>query len=243
MRVSRNEMIAALSRAYEGAGYPIGDYEDAAQLVTWSHMCGLGDFDRIAIPPVSPIDSAPELVFENDDIAVIDAGGADVCQHGSLAAHLAYSKAAKSGFAIVELANCSYPELILRNLSLVAQQGVFITAYWKDQIGSHGASFEAGAIFPHYWSVQEANESKTISTVTIVCTNQPALLADAVTRQAEIPGMKRVEVSATQLAENYHQSLEQGVAVSPDHWDELNASAWPILVASDTSSRAGAGPG
>ncbi len=112
MKVSRNEMIAALSRAYEGAGHHIGDYEDAAQMVAWSHMCGLGGFDRIALPPVAPKGGAtPRLVFENDDIAVIDAGGADVCEHGSLAAHLAFSKAQKSDFAIVELANCRYPDL------------------------------------------------------------------------------------------------------------------------------------
>ncbi|SDX91620.1 Protein of unknown function [Ruegeria halocynthiae] len=243
MRVSRNEMIAALSRAYEGAGHHIGDYEDAAQLVTWSHMCGLGGFDRIALPPVGPKGGAtPRLVFENDDIAVIDAGGADVCEHGSLAAHLAFSKAQKAGFAIVELSSCRYPDLILRSLSLVAQQGIFISAYWTDQTGSHGASFESGAIFPHYWRVEKTDVAKECSTVTIMCTTQPALLADAVTRQAEQPGMKRLEVSAAQLAVNYNDALELGIAVPADHWDALNAAAWPILVPSDQHSRAGAGP-
>lgn len=244
MRVSRNEMIAALSRAYEGAGHYIGDYEDAAQLVTWSHMCGLGGFDRIAVPPAGPKGGAtPRLIFENDDIAVIDAGGADVCEHGSLAAHMACSKAQKSGFAIVELANCRYPDLLLRCLSLVAQQGVFISAYWTDQAGSHGASFESGAIFPHYWRVDKPDAGKAYSTVTIICTGQPALLADAVTRQAEQPGVERIEISAAQLAANYNHSLELGIAVPPAHWDALNAAAWPILVPSDRQSRAGAGPG
>ena len=244
MKVSRNEMIAALSRAYEGAGHQIGDYEDAAQLVSWSHMCGLGGFERIALPPVGPKGGAtPRLVFENADIAVIDAGGADVCEHGSLAAHLAYSKAQKADFAIVELANCRYPDLILRSLSLVAQQGVFVSAYWADQAGSHGASFERGAIYPHYWRVEHADAVSKCSTLTIICTTQPALLADAVTRQAEQPGVKRLEVSAAQLAANYNLSLEQGIAVPPDHWDALNAAAWPILVPSDQHSRAGAGPG
>jgi hypothetical protein len=237
-------MIAALARAYEGAGHNIGDYEDVAQLVTWSHMCGLGGFDRIALPPVGPKGGAtPRLVFENAEIAVIDAGGADACEYGSLAAHLACSKAQKSGFAIVELANCRYPDLILHSLSLVAQQGVFATAYWTDHIGSHGASFESGAIFPHYWRIEKADAGKECSTVTIICTSQPALLADGVTRQAEQPSVKRVEISAVQLEANYNLSLEKGIAVLPDQWDALNAAAWPILVASDQQSRAGAGPG
>lgn len=243
MKVSRNEMIAALSRAYEGAGHEIGDYEDAAQLVTWSQMAGLGGFDRIALPPLAPKGGAtPRLVFENDDISVLDAGGADVCEHGTLAAYLMHSKANKSGFAISELANCRYPGLILRGLSIVAQQGVYISAYWKDQAGSHGASFESGAIFPHYWRVDNADDSKEISTVTIICTTQPALLADAVTRQIEQPELQRHEISAAQFAANYNQALELGIEVDPDHWDALNAAAWPILVPSDAQSRAGAGP-
>lgn len=244
MRVSRNEMTAALSRAYEGAGHHIGDYEDAAQLVTWSHMCGLGGFDRIPLPPVAPKGGAtPRLVFENDDIAVIDAGGADICEHGSLAAHLASSKAEKTGFAIVELANCRFPDLILRYLSMVAQNRVYISAYWTDQSGSHGASFESGASFPHYWRTERADRAKEISTVTIICTTTPALLADAVTRQAEHPEMPRFEVSAAQLEANYNQALERGVAVPSDRWETLNAAAWPILVPTDPQSRAGAGPG
>ncbi|MBQ4827554.1 DUF3726 domain-containing protein [Leisingera sp. HS039] len=244
MKVSRNEMIAALSRAYEGAGHHIGDYEDAAQLVTWSQMCGLAGFDNIAMPPVGPKGGAtPRLVFENKEIAVVDAGGAEVCEHGSLAADLAHTKARKSGFAVVQLANCRYPGLILRSLSLVAQQGVFIAAYWQDAAGSHGASFEAGAVFPNYWWVESPVGTEEVSTTTIICTDKPTLLADAVARQAEHPKLRRHEYSAAQLAANYGQSLEAGIMVPQAHWDALNASAWPILVATTEQSRAGAGPG
>ncbi|MFI2766374.1 DUF3726 domain-containing protein [Ruegeria faecimaris] len=54
MKVSRNEMITALSRAYEGAVHEIGDYEEAGQLVTWLQMAGLSGFDRITLPPLGP---------------------------------------------------------------------------------------------------------------------------------------------------------------------------------------------
>ena len=47
MRVSRNEMNAALKRAYEGAGYDIGDYEDAGELITWAEMCGFDVFSKL----------------------------------------------------------------------------------------------------------------------------------------------------------------------------------------------------
>ncbi len=243
MKVSRNEMIAAVSRAYEGAGHHIGDYEDAAQLVTYAQMCDLGSFEAIAVPPASPKGGAtPRLVFENDDVAVIDAGGADVCEHGSLAAHLAYSKAQKSGIATVQLANCRYPLLILGCLSTIAQQGVFVSAYWRDRDGMHGASFESGAAFPHYWQVTEPDSAGETSTITIFCTGQPALLADAVTHQTEQPGVQRREFSASKLAANHNLALERGISVTQEHWDALNAAAWPILVPSSEQSRAGAGP-
>ncbi len=98
-------------------------------------------------------------------------------------------------------------------------------------------------MFPHYWRVENADAGKDYSTITIICTNQAALLADAVIRQAEQPGVKRAEISAAQLAANYDQALEQGISVPADHWDDLNAAAWPILVPTDQNSRAGAGPG
>lgn len=243
MKVSRNEMIAAVSRAYEGAGHHIGDYEDAAQLVTFSQMCGLGGFEAIALPPAGPKGSAtPRLVFENNALAVIDAGGADVCEHGSLAVHLAYAKAKSETIATVQLANCRYPGLIVGCLSLVAQQGVFVSGYWRDENGMHGASFEGGAEFPHYWRIGDPDDTVDISTITIVCTGQPGLLADAVAHQAEQPGARRLECTASQISANYGQALEQGIAVTRHDWNALNAAAWPILVPSSDHSRAGAGP-
>lgn len=246
MRVSRNEMIAALRRAYEGAGYDIGDYEDAAELVTWSEMCGLGGFADIALPPVGPKGAAtPRLIYEGIGVAVIEAGGADVCEYGSLAAHLAYAKAVREGFATVQLANCTYPGLILRCMSLVAQRAVYLAAYWRDAAGAHGASFDRGAIFPSYWCVS-SDESVNLlgpSTITIMCTGEPALLADAVVRQVEQPDLARRELTAVQLGANYDSALENGIDVDPAKWDALNAAAWPILVRSTEQSRAGAGPG
>ena len=74
MNVSRNELNTALRRAYEGAGYDIGDYEDAAEFITWSQMCGLDAFSQIDLPPPGAKGSAtPRLVYESSHIAVIDA--------------------------------------------------------------------------------------------------------------------------------------------------------------------------
>jgi hypothetical protein len=41
MRVSRNELTASLKKAFEGLGFSVGDYQDAAAMVVWSEMHGL----------------------------------------------------------------------------------------------------------------------------------------------------------------------------------------------------------
>ncbi len=246
MKVSRNEMNTALKRAYEGAGYDIGDYEDAAEQLTWIEMAGFDVFSKLTIPPCGPKGSAtPQLVFESEGLAVIDAGGAQVCQYGSLAGHLAYNKSLKDGLATVQLANCTMPLMLLRSLSLVAQRGVYLSVYWQDAEGEHGASFESGAIFPHYWRVSHSGEiiNKEASNVTILCTATPALLADSIFRQDENPNLSVVSLSAARLAVNYEKSLQDGIEVELTQWDELNRAAWPILVPTTEHSRGGAGPG
>ena len=246
MRVSRNEMNAALKRAYEGAGYDIGDYEDAGELITWAEMCGFDIFSGLDLPPSGPKGEAtPRLVYESDSNAVIDAGGADVCQYGSLASHLALAKAQSAGLTTVQLENCRNPGLILRNLSQIALQGAFMIAYWRDQAGYHSASFQAGYEFPEYWFVQSGNTDpvKFSSTVTLICSTQPDLLADAVTHYNGYQEGTRQEKLSAQIAVCYRDALEQGILVDENRWQALNAAAWPILVSATEQSRLGAGPG
>jgi hypothetical protein len=246
MKVSRNEMNAALKRAYEGAGYDIGDYEDAAEFITWVEMCGLEIFSDLQIPPPGPKGSAtPRLVYESDNNAVIDAGGADICEYGSLASHLGFSKAKTAKLITVQLENCHNPILILASLSQIAQRGVFVNAYWSDQQGAHGASFEQGVGFPNYWQLTSniANAFNTASTITLLFTLEAGLLADAVVRQTEKADLLRREISSVQLAANYDAALEKGIAVDDEQWQALNAAAWPILVPATEESRQGAGPG
>ncbi|MFA3918856.1 hypothetical protein [Ruegeria hyattellae] len=62
------------------------------------------------------------------------------------------------------------------------------------------------------------------------------------TRQVEHPELQRHEISAAQFQATYNHALEQGIEVDPDHWNDLNATAWPMLVRSDAQCRVGAGP-
>jgi LDH2 family malate/lactate/ureidoglycolate dehydrogenase len=246
MKVSRNELNTALKRAYEGAGYDIGDYEDAAELITWAEMCGFKVFSNLTLPPSGPKGSAtPRLVYEGSNNAIIDAGGADVCQYGSLACDLVFAKASKAGMATVQLENCQNPGLVLRNLAQIALRGACISAYWYDDDGYHGASFESGIGFPDYWNISTNASENSIgtSTITLLCSSQAGLLANASERQTESGNASRQQKSSAQAAVNFDESLENGISVDEAQWQALNAAAWPILVSTTGQSRLGAGPG
>jgi len=244
MKVSRNEMRAALMRAYEGAAYAIGDYEEAAELITWSEMCGLGGFaDTCFPPPASRAQQLPHIDYEGGGIAVIDANAADVCQYGSLAVHLACTLASRHGLASVHLTNCTSAKLILGNLANIAGKGYYLCAYWQQNGSQHGASFDSASSYPDYWVCASDDKTPALSSITILCTKQAGLLANT-TRQLNFrPDNEFQLTSAAVLASRYSETLDRGIEVDCAQWTALNQAAWPILVPTSQQSSQGAGPG
>jgi hypothetical protein len=246
MKVSRNEMKAALMRAYEGAAYAIGDYEEAAELITWSEMCGLHGFADVSFPPPAPQrEQLPRIEYENNGIAVIDANAADVCQYGSLAAHLACTLADREGLASVHLTNCSSPKLILGNLAKIARNGFYLSVYWQQNGAQYGASFDSGSAYPEYWlcSTGDNDSTETLASITILCTRQAGLLANTTWPLNFKPENEMHLTGAAIFASRYDAALDQGIDVDPDQWAALNEAAWPILVPTSQQSCLGAGPG
>lgn len=244
MKVSRNEMRAALMRAYEGAAYAIGDYEEAAELITWSEMCGLGGFADTSFPAkLSPVQQLPCIDYENNGIAVIDAHAADVCQYGSLAAHLACTLASRYGLASVHLTNCASAKLILGNLANIARKGFYLGAYWQQDGTQHGASFDSASAYPDYWVCAGGDKASALSSITILCTRQAGLLANTTRQLGFKPENEFQFSSAAMLANRYDEALNQGIEVDSEQWTALNQAAWPILVPTSQQSSQGAGPG
>jgi len=246
MKVSRNEMNAALMRAYEGAGYAIGDYEEAAEMITWSEMCGLGGFAAAEFPLQAPqADQLPRLDYERNGIAVIDAGSSDVCQYGSLAAQLACSLASREGQASVHLVNCRNAKLILSRLAKIAAKGYFLVAYWNQDGVQYGASFDGAAAYPDFWESTSPVHSGTTaqSSVTILCSPRAGVLSNGF-QQAGSGFENELQLTpATIVAGHYDRALNNGISVDPEQWAALNKAAWPILVSATQQSSLGAGPG
>ena len=47
MKVSKNELLASLKKAFEALGFQPGDYYDAADMVVWLETHGFYGFDRL----------------------------------------------------------------------------------------------------------------------------------------------------------------------------------------------------
>ena len=47
MKVSKNELMAALKKAFEALGFQPGDCQDAADMVVWLQTHGFDGFDRL----------------------------------------------------------------------------------------------------------------------------------------------------------------------------------------------------
>ena len=49
MKVSKNELLASLKKAFEALGFQPGDYYDAADMVVWLETHGFYGFDRLLV--------------------------------------------------------------------------------------------------------------------------------------------------------------------------------------------------
>ena len=47
MKVSKNELMASLKKAFEGLGFKPGDYHNAADMVVWLETHGFDGFSRL----------------------------------------------------------------------------------------------------------------------------------------------------------------------------------------------------
>lgn len=136
MKVSHNELTGLCRRAFEAAGFPAGDHEDAADMVVWLEQHGLGGVDALRRGlDYLLVANPPNMVrrFEDSSVSVIDAAGNSVLVCGSLAADLVYTKARRRGLAVVKLQNCYNRRLMLGYLARCARRGMNMLAFWRDR--------------------------------------------------------------------------------------------------------------
>ncbi|MEH6358504.1 MAG: DUF3726 domain-containing protein [Pseudomonadales bacterium] len=249
MKVSLNELTAAVKRALEGLGYSLGDYEDAADILIWMEMHGLQGLRELSrgLPYLCKEECTPAgITYEDGNVAVVDTHGNGGLAYVELATGLAYSNALKSGFSYVRMDHCHNRKMIIKSMVNYARRGMNCLAFWRngsDPMVEYVVSIAAYAQYPDYleYSASQLEKLDDKHSVSILCSQNFQMLQAFASGVLSEDKASVTTISSEQMAANHSQALEQGIEIEPELWEELNSLTERILVESTDASRAGAG--
>lgn len=247
MHISMNELKAALRRCFEASGYFVGNYEDAATMILWLEKHGLHGLNELtnAIDYVAADRDKPlsKVIYEDSTSATIDAHGRSALNCVAAAVDLAQAKALESGIATITVHNCHNRMFILKALTDCGRRGISAAAYWQngsDEITEHTAAIRSGQRYPSYSeavtsltsSSADAREDK--QALTIICSSRVDLTSSLQSKEQHY-------ISPQQIAENKAQTVEFGIEITEQLWDQINQLGTGILVENTERSRLDAG--
>ncbi|WP_028300754.1 DUF3726 domain-containing protein [Oceanospirillum beijerinckii] len=247
MKISMNELKAALRRCYEASGYFVGNYEDAANMILWLEKHGLDGLEELkrALPYITADRDKPlsKVVYEDSTSAIIDSNGRSALNCIAASVDLAHAKALESGIATVTVHNCHNRKFILKALTDCGRRGISVAAYWRNgsqSVTEHTAAIKAGERYPSY--AEAATNLKAGAddkqALTIICSSR----VDLTTSLQQSPGNHHVKyVSAQQVEQNKEHSIDYGIEIDEDLWAEINSIGTGVLVENSEQSRQGAG--
>lgn len=248
MKISNNELTAALKKAFEGIGFSVGDYEDAAAMVAWLETHGLQGLAQIhcALPHLIEKPYLPAaLNHEDASLAVVDAHGGSTMICGSQAMDLAYAKARNIGLGRVQLSNCHNRKFIIERLVNTARRGMACMAYWRHSGGAAVYSvvgIDAGEEYPTYVEcAAEQCEVENDPSLFILCGPSFSALQEYLRDTLPDSSGDIVRVTPEAMAFSYSSTLEHGIEIDVSLWESLEKLVKNVLVEATETSRAGAG--
>ncbi|MFG0465350.1 DUF3726 domain-containing protein [Pseudomonas putida] len=246
MLISSNELTSLLKRVFEGMGYPVGFYEDAAALVKWLQVHGEQGFGELqrALPFVSDRERpALQLLAEESQALLFDCFGRSALNCLPSIVELAETKALEQGCVNVKVRNCHNRKFVLKLLVDCARQGISGLAYWqngKQPVSEHVASIAAGAAYPTYSEALLVDPATAdTQTLTLLLSTRIDLLGQLHGSAGQRNGYR--QVSPEQFARAGQSALEGGMDISIELWQQLNQLAEAVLVENSEQSRSGAG--
>jgi LDH2 family malate/lactate/ureidoglycolate dehydrogenase len=247
MQVSMVELKAALKRCFEAAGYFVGNYEDAANMIVWleNHgLQGLAELERTL--PYIKDDSEKELstlIYQDNTTAIIDCHNCSSLNNIPAAVDLAYAKSLVSGIATVTVHNCHNRMFVLKAITDCGRRGISAVAYWKNgttRSREHTVSIGAGHRYPSY---QEALtdlcvDSTNSQSLVIICSAQVDLKT-SLQQSAQYREIKKI--SSGRIENHKEYCIDHGITISAQLWQKINQIGDQVLVESSDQSRQGAG--
>ncbi len=249
LKTSKNELLAALAKAFEGIGFDIGDYEDAAQMVAWAEIHGLQGLVQLqaALPHLIARPNLPiELIQADDRLIVLDAHGGSTLVCGGEAVDLAYTQVRHSGFGAVQLRNCRNRKLIIERLVNTAKRrGMAGVAYWRQSANTAVycvVSIAAHAQYPTYREYLGAERpTHSEQSMFILFGPDVSVLQEQVAAIVPVSSRKIANVDPRAMASAYQNALEYGIDMHATLWESLQTLIKNVLVEATATSRAGAG--
>jgi LDH2 family malate/lactate/ureidoglycolate dehydrogenase len=242
MKVSKNELMASLKKAFEGLGFHPGDYYDAADMVVWLETHGLDGFDRLqaALAYLNTIGPThAELIEEDTSYSVLDGNDSSILLCGSEAIDLLSAQIMEGSAAGLQLNNCYNRTFILQRLVKAAQRDLAFIAYWRQDACCIKVSIAAGADLPEHqtFSLAEVIDPQSL---TVFAGTDLVVVEQQFSEQIAI-GELIETYSSAEMSICYQDSVEQGIEIDEVLWSTLEGLVERILVESTESSRAGAG--
>lgn len=242
MKVSKNELLASLKKAFEALGFQPGDYYDAADMVVWLETHGFYGFDRLLAALTYLNTTVPvhaDLVQEDAHNFVLDGKGTSVLLCGSEAVDLIRSQVIKGSCAGLELINCYNRTFIVQRLIKAAQRNLAFIAYWRQLDYCVKVSVKPGTHLPEYqtFTMLDVVDPQSLR---IFCGKSLDAIEEQYVAELEFGDLLDT-FSEAEMADSYRNSLEEGIEIDESLWKTLDSLVARVLVESTDSSRAGAG--
>lgn len=250
MKVSFSELHGLSRKAFGGIGFQEGDAADAADMVVWMEVHGLNGVDalRKGLDFLLNEDASqsPEVIYQDADICVVNAGNRTILGNASLAIELGYAKCRARGLSVTKIRHCHNRMLIVGYLSRIARRNMNVTAFWRnahDPLTEIIVSFKAGDPEPEicmYSLISIPDDTEPNDGITLIMANHANLQANL---NADDPLNDLLLQTKDSMTSWYDQSLAEGITVDEELWDRLTTLAARTLVEASDDSRAGAGAG
>lgn len=243
MNISMNELKAALRRCFEASDYFVGNYEDAANMVLWLEKHGLNGLNelKLALPYIGEDRDKPlsNVIYEDSTSATIDAHHRSALNCIAAAVDLAHAKALESGIATVTVHNCHNRIFILKALTDRGRSGISAAAYWQnghDSVTEHTAAIKSGQRYPSYseGTTNLVSNDKDKQALTIICSSRVDLTSS-------LQNSKSNFISPQQVESNKENTVENGIEIDAEVWNEINNIGLGVLVENTERSRQDAG--
>lgn len=250
MIVSFNELQGLCRKSFIGIGFKEGDANDAADMVAWMETHGLAGVAALekGLDYLQEEDKTqpPELVYQDADLCVVDAGKRTILGQASLALELGYAKCRARGLSVTKIRHCHNRILIVGYLSRIARRDMSITAFWRnahEPLTEILVSFRAGQPEPEicmYSLPATPDDTEANDGITLVMVNNVNLLPDL---KPDAPLNNLLRQDGNAMANWHERSLVEGIEVDSALWQKLQTLATKMLVEASDDSRQGAGAG